>query len=346
MTEGPVRLTAWGGPGGTSAAWDPARVDALVGDLLRGGQPPEVIAGLLAADDGGAVVVTAGSADDAAIALVSSVDAFPPMVDDPADVGAVIAAHACGAVFAMGARVVSANLLLALPEELPDDVVREIAAAAQATVAAAGGALVGGHTVRAAEPVVGLAVQGVAPADGVWLMDGAAPGDALVVSKRVGTGLVLAAGTDDDRRRAVEQMRGLNRAAAESLRSWGRRVTAVTNVGRRGLAGAAWNLARRSGYAMTIDTSMVPMCRGALAIAAEVVAGTVSAPIGTEGNRALVAPHLMATASAEREAAAFDPQTSGGLLAAIEPGLALRAVDAGFVVIGEVGSGLPALSLR
>ncbi len=329
-----VRLTEWAGPGGASAHWPPRRVEDLVAGL--GGAPGgDLLVGLVPSDDAAVARLTPD------LALVSSVDAFPPMVDGPADFGAIVAAHACGNVLAMGAEVRMAVALLALPEELPQEVAAAIVAAAAEVVAEAGGVLAGGHTVRSGEPLFGCAVQGTVHPDAIRTKAGARPGDLLVISKRIGTGLVLAGGSDDECRRVVTAMRVPSVAAARVVAGWGDRLHALTDVGTAGLAGAAWELARRSGAAVHLDLSAVPYYRGALAVAA---AG--GRAVGEDTNRAYVEAHLTSSAPADREAAAFDPQTSGGLLAAVDPALAGTAVDAGFVVVGSVGDELPAVVLR
>jgi len=368
MTQPAVRLTEWAGPGGASAAWPSALVEGLASGLARH-RPPgvDIVVGLSPVDDAAVVRLPDEVASLLGVGLVSTIDGFPPMVDDPHDYGAIVTAHACGNVLAMGARVLAGQAIVAFPVELGAEVVAAVCEGVADTLFAAGGALVGGHTVRSGEPILGVAVQGIVAAGEARTRDGAQPGDVLVISKRVGTGLVLAGGTPDDRRRAVASMCTVSRAAAQSLARWGDRVHALTDVGSSSLVGAAWSLARGSGYRVAIDLEMVPAYRGALA-AAE--AG--SRAVGADGNAEFLAPHvtferpdLPAAAAAAagtgtrepapgsnaafsevaHEALVFDPQTAGGLLAALDPQLASAAVDAGFVVIGEVGSALPGVTL-
>src|SRR5581483_7810640 len=133
------------------------------------------------------------------------------------DFGAIAAANACSDVFAMGGRVVLALNIAAFPERLPIEAVSAILGAAARMVADAGGIVAGGHTIRSEEPIFGLAVQGVVHPDRVWTKAGARPGDVLVLSKPLGTGIVLAGGSAPDRAAAISGMRRLNRAAADSL---------------------------------------------------------------------------------------------------------------------------------
>src|SRR5207302_3437672 len=142
-----------------------------------------------------------------------------PLVDDPDDFGAIAAANACSDVFAMGGRVVLALNVAAFPERLPPEVVATIFAAAATVVTEAGGIVAGGHTIRSEEPIFGLAVQGLVHPDRVWTKAGAQPGDVLVLSKPIGTGIVLAGGDDAAKAAAIDGMRTLNRGAADLLQA-------------------------------------------------------------------------------------------------------------------------------
>lgn len=336
MTTAGVRLTEWTTCGGCAAKWGAAPLSALVRDLAAAGADPALLVGLAPFDD--AAVYRLGPD----LALVSTTDFFPPLVDDPADFGAVAAANACSDVFAMGGRVVLALNIAAFPERLPGEAVAAVVAAAAEVVEAAGGVVAGGHTIRSDEPIFGLAVQGLVHPDRVLTKGGARPGDAVVISKPVGTGIVLAGGGDGDRAAAVAGMRRLNRAAAEVLTGLGgAAVHAVTDVTGFGLAGHAWEVAERSGAVVVVDTTAVPLYDGALA-AAE--AGVRTG--GDARNRAHLDGRVRSRAGAAAEALAYDPQTSGGLLAALAPAAVADAEAAGFTVIGEVAAGGPAVELR
>src|SRR5206468_8843160 len=151
----------------------------------------------LAAIGDAALLVGLAPFDDAAVyrvsddvAVVATTDFFPPLVDDPADFGAIAAANACSDVFAMGGRVVMALNIAAFPERMPPEAIAAILGAAARVVAEAGGVIAGGHTIRSEEPIFGLAVQGFVHPDRVWTKSGANPGDTLVLSKPIGTGIV------------------------------------------------------------------------------------------------------------------------------------------------------------
>src|SRR6185295_15951800 len=204
-------------------------LSGLVRELAAAIPDPALLVGLAPFDDAAVYRVS----DD--VALVSTTDFFPPLVDDPSDFGAIAAANACSDVFAMGGRVVLALNISAFPEHLPVEVVGAILTAAAAVVAEAGGVVAGGHTIRSEEPIFGLAVQGLVHPDRVWTKAGARPGDTLVLSKPIGTGILLAGGSEDDKGVAIEGMRTLNRAAALALgqlpASGPHAVTDVTGFG-------------------------------------------------------------------------------------------------------------------
>src|SRR3954447_16632111 len=254
-----IKLTEWTSCGGCAAKW--------------GGSPLSGLVRQLASPEGGdgALLIGLAPFDDAAVyrlsddvAVVATTDFFPPLVDDPADFGAIAAANACSDVFAMGGRVAFALNIAAFPERLPIEAVSAILAAAAAVVAEAGGVIAGGHTIRSEEPIFGLAVQGFVHPERVWTKGGARPGDVLVLSKPIGTGIVLAGGGDADKAAAITRMRLLNRAAAEALAAGDEPPHAVTDVTGFGLAGHAWEMADRSRTTLSIDTSLVPLYDGAL----------------------------------------------------------------------------------
>src|SRR5205085_3838968 len=139
--------------------------------------------------------------------------------------------------------------------------------AAATVVTEAGGMVAGGRTIRSEEPIFGLAVQGLVHPDKVWTKGGAQPGDVLVLSKPIGTGIVLAGAADDDKRTAITRMRVLNKAAAEALAGLPSGPHAVTDVTGFGLAGHGWEMAERSGVQLQFDTGAVPLYPGALAAA-------------------------------------------------------------------------------
>ena len=323
----PLRLTEWTACGGCAAKWGGAPLSGLVRELAA------------SVDD--ALLVGLAPFDDAAVyrvsedlAVVSTTDFFPPLVDDPADFGAIAAANACSDVFAMGGRVTTALNVAAFPERLPLAAIEAILTAAAATVQAAGGAVVGGHTIRSEEPIFGLAVQGLVHPDRILTKGGARPGDVLVLSKPLGTGVVLAGGSDEEKAAAVLGMRSLNRAASEALQALGGDVHAVTDVTGFGLAGHGWEMAERSGALVVIDSGRLPLYAGAMAAAERGVRTG-----GDARNREYLGRRVVSEAPEALDALCFDPQTSGGLLAAVAPGAIGPAEAAGFRPIGTVEAG-------
>jgi selenide,water dikinase len=329
-----IRLTEWTACGGCAAKWGAAPLNALVRELA-GRADPSLLVGLAPFDD--AAVYRVGPDT----ALVSTTDFFPPLVDDPADFGAIAAANACSDVFAMGGRVILALNIAAFPERMPPEVIAAIFSAAADVVAEAGGVVAGGHTIRSEEPIFGLAVQGLVHPGRVWAKSGARPGDILVLSKPIGTGIVLAGGSAKDKATATRHMRTLNRGAAEALSNLpGAGPHAVTDVTGFGLLGHGWEMAERSAAVVVFDAARLPLYPGALAAA--------EAGIRTGGdarNRAHLEGHVVSSVSPAVEALAYDPQTSGGLLAAVGPADAEVLAGAGFVAIGQILAGPAGVTL-
>ncbi|HEV8282105.1 MAG TPA: selenide, water dikinase SelD, partial [Candidatus Limnocylindrales bacterium] len=282
---------------------------------------------------------------------IGTLDFFPPLVDDARTFGEIAAANALSDVFAMGGRVLFALSIAAFPEYLPRDVMAEVFAGASAKVREGGGTLAGGHTIRDPEPKYGLAVIGAAHPDRLLRKGGALPGDALILTKRLGTGLLVSGNrrgraSAEDVATATDQMRALNRAASEVLVANG--VAAATDITGFGLLGHGLEMARASGARFVFDAAALPVLNGALELA--------RAGVETDGgthNRRFVAEDLVVAEGVTPEivALAHDPQTSGGLLAAVSSDRragvesALRDVDAEYWWIGGVEAGKPGVVL-
>jgi selenide, water dikinase len=283
--------------GGCAAKYSASRLE----ELLRGFVPAEeenLLVGLDPADDAAVYKL------DEERALVFTVDFFPPLVDDPATFGRIAATNALNDVFAMGGTPLLALSIAAFPEELPNEVPAAVFAAADETVRAAGAVLAGGHTIRDAEPKYGLAVVGTVHPDGIWTKAGARPGDALFLTKPLGTGLVLAAKVDASE--AVRWMTTLNADAADALRPFS--PNAVTDVTGFGLFGHAHEMATRSGVRIRLEAAALPALDGALEAA---LAGVRTG--GDPRNREY-APVDAAGVDEEVLALGYDAQTAGGLL--------------------------------
>ncbi|HKA83231.1 MAG TPA: selenide, water dikinase SelD [Acidimicrobiales bacterium] len=338
-----VRLTELTECGGCAAKWGGSDLRSLLAGWQAEAEPEGLLVGLRPFDDAAVVRLADG------VALVSTVDFFPPLVDDPDDYGAIAAANACSDVYAMGGDVVVALNVAAFPEHLDPDIIARILAAAAGVVREAGGVVAGGHTIRAPEPIFGLAVQGIVRPGAQFTKAGARPGDALVLSKPLGTGLALASGDEHAVAAAIAGMRALNRDAAAALRAAGDAVHAVTDVTGFGLAGHAWEVAEQARAIVVIDGHRLPAYPGALDAA---VRGVRTG--GDARNRAYLAGHLAEGATEAVRALVHDPQTSGGLLAAVDPAAVDPAGTAaagglaagGFAVIGRVEPGPAAVELR
>jgi selenide, water dikinase len=281
-----------------------------------------LLRGFLPVDSENLLVGLAPS-DDAAVyrldderALIFTLDFFPPVVDDPSDYGAIAATNALNDVFAMGGSPILALSIAAFPESLPIEMLAAIFAAADEQVRAAGGLLAGGHTIRDEEPKYGLAVIGTVHPDGLWPKNGARPGDAMFVTKPLGTGLIMtgyqngAAGTQQ-LERAVRWMRTLNNQAADVLRLF--EPNAVTDVTGFGLFGHTHEMAERSGVRITLESERFPAIDGALDLARKGVRTS-----GDPRNREFAGPHMeLGDIPPALDAIGFDPQTAGGLLVSV-----------------------------
>ena len=305
--------------------------------------------------DDPAVLVGADTADDAAVyrldaetAIVETADFFTPVVDDPYDFGAVAAANSLSDIYAMGARPLFALNIVGFPSaRLPMSVLEAILRGAQDKAAEAGIAVIGGHTVDDTEPKFGWAVTGVVHPDRVLTNRGARPGDALVLTKPIGTGILSTAmkrGLLEGEQAAalVAVMAALNRAAAEAALAAG--ATACTDVTGFGLLGHLLEMMQGSGTRAVLRAGDVPLLEGALELAA---GGVV--PGGSKDNLDHVAPRVEYDASLGdvRRLLLSDAQTSGGLLVALPAGRAAELLDrlgaagvAGAARIGEVEAGL------
>lgn len=266
-----------------------------------------------------------------------TVDLIAPIVDDPACFGRIAAANSLSDVYAMGGQPTVALTILSLPKSLPPPAARRMLAAARSTLLAADTQLVGGHTVKGTELLLGFAVTGRVPARSVWRNRAARPGDRIFLSKPVGTGITYAAARSGAAkpalvRAAQASMVALNGPAAAVGRAAG--IRCATDVTGFGLAGHALNVARASGVDLHIDPSVVPFFPGlpaAYAAVGETGAGAA--------NRRSVAKALSGRGQwdAFTEALLFDPQTSGGLLMFAGP-RAARRLSPHFPCIGRVAA--------
>jgi selenide,water dikinase len=300
---------------------------------------PNVLVGFSTNDDAGVYRLS----DD--LALVQTVDFFTPIVDDPYDFGRIAAANALSDVYAMGGIPRTALNIAAFPiEELGPEVLALILAGGEAVAREAGVTILGGHTVKDAEPKYGLAITGTIRPNAVVTNGGARPGDTLLLTKPVGTGILTTARKRDRiddaaLAPAIAQMVRLNARAGAAMVAHG--AHAATDVTGYGLVGHAGEMARASGVALAIDAARVPLYDDVLTLIDE-----DCVPGGTRDNLADHAPFTRYddAVSPALRIALSDAQTSGGLLIALPPAGAdavLRDLtDLGTVtIIGEVLDG-------
>jgi selenide, water dikinase len=299
----------------------------------------------LAVDNARHLLVGLGAADDAAVyqvsddlAIVQTVDFFPPVVDDAYTWGAVAAANAMSDVYAMGGEVMFALAVAGFPRELDKAIVAEVFRGGAEKVAEAGGVIAGGHTVIDAEPKYGLCVTGRVHPSRVLIKGGLRPGDRLFLSKPLGTGVITTAGkdgvaSDEVLAGAVRSMCRLNRVAAQVARDFG--ATGATDITGFGFLGHAMEMVVASGAGIAVDAGRIPLLPGARALAE---AGHFSG--GMKRNRRHVESVLGARLRIDADvppalaSILMEAETSGGLLFSIDPVRADAVLDA-FRTAGE-----------
>lgn len=267
-------------------------------------------------------------------ALVQSVDFFTPVVDDPRSYGRIAAANALSDIYAMGARPLTALSLVGFPACLDRSILVEILRGGVEKVKEAGAVIVGGHTIDDEEPKVGLAVTGLVDPSKMVSTVGARLGDALVLTKPLGTGILATALkgevlTEADMREAISGMEMLNRAACEAMLAVG--VHACTDITGFSLMGHALELAEASGVLVELDASALPVYPQAREMAAM---GLI--PAGSYSNRDHYLPRVLEGQRLPPEVLDLlaDPQTSGGLLMAV----AAERLDALLAALREGGA--------
>ncbi len=298
------------------------------------------------------VLVGYGGSDDAGVylvredlALVQTVDFFTPIVDDPFDFGRIAATNALSDVYAMGGHPLTALNIVAFPEDLDLTILSRILEGGATVAREAGVAIVGGHTIKDAEPKYGMAVSGVVDPRRIVTNAGALAGDVLVLTKPLGTGILTTARkrgaiADDDLREAVDWMTTLNDRASEAMLV--AEAHAATDVTGFGLLGHADNVARASNVRLVFAASAVPFMPRVLDL---IDAGVV--PGGTRHNSETHAAFTTFTSSVPKAVriGLSDAQTSGGLLISVaadrsdELARDLQNSGALAAVVGEVREG-------
>ncbi|KAF1083436.1 MAG: dikinase [Candidatus Rifleibacterium amylolyticum] len=321
--------------GGCSAKL-PARLLIEAIKKLPGTSNPNLLVGLDTVDDAGVYKLT----ED--IALIETTDFFPPVCSDPYEFGQIAAANALSDVFAMGGRVLTAMNLVMFPAEgIPMNVLGEILAGGQNKVIEAGGAIVGGHTIADYPPKYGLAATGVVHPDRIIANHQAKPGETLILSKPLGTGILVAGqrigeATTADYRAAIDAMRQLNRLGAEIMQK--HNVRAATDITGFGLLGHALNIANASKLQLRIEADKMPLLAGARKLVERgCITGGALRNLDYVGAAADFAPNL----PYELKILLNDPQTSGGLLMCVSPESAKEVIsdlrDAGYTMAAVIG---------
>ena len=337
IPETAVRLTANSAYGGCGAKLAKGLLEKVLCGLPRL-ESEDVLVGIEFADDAGVIRVS----DE--LAIIHTTDFFPPMVDDPYTFGRIAAVNALSDVWAMGGTPLAGMNLVSYPlAELGGETLKEILRGGLSALAEAGAVLAGGHTIEGQELLYGLAVTGTVHPEKIWRNAGAEPGDALVLTKPLGTGVITTAAKAEmadpaHLSTALRFMATLNREAAEVLLEV--QPHAVTDVTGFGLAGHLAEMAAASAAAVEIDLGALPLLPGALDAAA-----TGLVPAGAGKNRTSVAAILEVDEGADelRVDLCLDPQTSGGLLASVSPEQAEALVRRlpGSAIVGRVTDGSP-----
>lgn len=301
---------------------------------------PDLLVGLQTSDDAAVFRVSADQA------VIQTVDFFTPIVDDPYVYGGIAAANSMSDVYAMGGDVKFALNVVGFPDTLEPAVLSAILEGGADKVAEAGGVIAGGHTVTDAEPKYGLAVTGFIHPDRIWRKGGARPGDVLLLSKPIGTGIVSTALKNQAAPveavdAAVTTMLQLNKHASELARAF--EIHACTDITGFGLLGHAYEVATRSAVQIRISAASVPLLPSALDLAT-----SGHKPGGLGRNRRYYEQHgvqIRGEVGVDLADLLFDPQTSGGLLFSVPPMTAqamlaaFRDAECPLFEIGDVRTG-------
>lgn len=325
-----VKLTATAKAAGCAAKLSPSLLEAVLRRLPRPNDP-NVLVGFETSDDAGVYRVT----DD--LALVQTIDFFTPIVDDPFLFGQIAAANALSDVYAMGGRPVSALSVVAFPPSGEPDLLEQIMRGGLSKMDEAGATVLGGHSIRDDELKFGYAVTGLIDPRKIWRNVGARPGDALILTKPIGTGVISTAlkqgqASDESIRAASDSMSRLNKSDAEALHEFSAEnndagnspIHAVTDVTGFGILGHAREMALGSGVSFRLDHTRVEYLPGAIAASQ---AGFLSG--GLKNNRQFVEGCAIFAENVAEEFrnVFYDPQTSGGLLIAVEESRANFLLD-------------------
>jgi len=319
----------------TSCGGCAAKADASLLKLLRAAaydqQGVETLVGLAEPDD------AAVTAINETTSLITTIDFFPPVVSDPFDYGYVSALNSLSDIYAMGGLAKTALLVCGFPKEIDDSEITACVSGAALACKEAGVEILGGHTVRIAEPIFGLAATGYVHPDQIWRKTGMAEGDLLMLSKPLGVGVLLSTREQSDEAIALEIMKVSNLGARNCLAELGSAVHAVTDVTGFGLTG---HLSEMLGNSF-LD-AQVRLPSQAVLPQAHSLFDAGKRTSADSRNRNALTREILGLNESNNQAALFDPQTNGGLLASIDPAFEFQLVEQGFMTVGKVvvGSGI------
>jgi len=306
----------------------------VLGKLARQ-HDPNVLVGFDHADDAGVYQISPDQA------LVQTVDFFTPVVDDPYTFGQIAATNALSDIYAMGGRPLTSLALVCFPEKADLEILERILAGGLAKMIEAGCTVIGGHSIRDEETKFGYAVTGLVHPKKILANSGAQPGDALILTKALGTGVISTAIKNSKAQKAwidaaVQSMTTLNKPAAELIGSREYRIHAMTDVTGFGLIGHAREMALASNVGLRLFSKDIPILPGAMEC---IRAGQI--PGGLKANRefAECVVGYESGVSDELKTLLFDPQTAGGLL------LSVAESDSEELVVEMQSAGIPARAI-
>jgi selenide,water dikinase len=309
--ENEIKLTKLAKCAGCGAKVGAGVLAQLLGDL-KVLQDPNLLVGFDKSDDASVYKVS----DD--LAIVQTVDFFPPIHDDPYTFGQIAAANALSDVYAMGGEPRLALNIMAVPKDMPSEAVHELLRGGYEKAYEAGAIITGGHSILDDEPKYGLSVTGFVHPDRVLTNSGARPGDVLLLTKPLGIGILTTAAkvdmaTPESAELAVRLMTTLNKGARDAMVKY--RVHACTDVTGFSLMGHGLEMAQGSDVEMHIDVDAVDLIPEAVELARIGIL-----PEGMYRNRSFAQPYVdPGQVELARQDVLYDPQTSGGLLIAVDP---------------------------
>jgi selenide,water dikinase len=316
----------------TSCGGCAAKADASLLKLLRAAaydqQGIDTLVGLAAPDD------AAVTAINETTSLITTIDFFPPVVSDAFEYGYVSALNSLSDIYAMGGLAKTALLVCGFPKEIADAEISACVSGAALACKEAGVEILGGHTVRIAEPIFGLAATGYVHPNQIWRKTGMVDGDLLMLSKPLGVGVLLSTREQGDEAIALEQMKVSNLGARNSLAELGSAVHAVTDVTGFGLIG---HLSEMLGDSFL--TAQVSLPSQAVLPQAQALFEAGKRTSADSRNRAAIDREIQGLTEGNSQSALFDPQTNGGLLASIDPAFEIQLIEQGFITVGKVVTG-------